>query len=470
MFQPWRIRLKGVDAALRAGQLDAACRALREQGLTEYAPGRQLAQRLAEALIARGCSAADAGDSAAGWRDYQAATDLGASQRLLQQLSNKLFDIALKEVERYLTAGETRAALQRLAEIAGWPGAGQTVRLWTQAAQEVHRAQQLVPQGELASAEAALASAAALQPGWDWLARLRSQVARQHEQVRQQRAALHEALHAQRWSDALRAAEGILAIAPRDAMALAARRRIWSAAGARSAEQAEQAEQAATRRRVGVAQRPGRPSPPLRVPLQASNGRMPGGERYVLWIDGVGGYLLCLGEEVVVGQAVPDAGVDVPLLADLSARHAVLRRTRGGYLLVPQRSTRLRGREVTEPVPLLREAVIELGATVRLRFRIPHPLSNSACLEVHSRHRLQPSVDGVVLMADTCVLGPGARCHVRCATWTDEVVLFRRHDQLWCRGPAGGLEIDSVTYAEAGPLRPGSRVQGETFSMSLEKL
>lgn len=467
MFQPWRIRLKGVDAALRAGQLDAACRALRDHGLTEYAPGRRLAQRLAEALIARGCSAADAGDSAAGWRDYQAASELGASQPLRQQLSNKLFAIALKEVERYLAAGETRAALQRLAEIARWPGAGQTVRLWTQAAHEVHRAQELVPQGELASAEAALASAAALQPGWDWLARLRSQVARQHEQVRQQRAALHEALHAQRWSEAQRAAEALLGIAPRDAMALAARRRIWSAAGAPSAEPAEQG---ATQRRAGVPQRPDRPSPPLRAPLQGSNGRMPSGERYVLWIDGVGGYLLCLGEEVVVGQAVPDAGVDVPLLADLSARHAVLRRTPGGYLLVPQRSTRLRGREVTEPVPLLREAVIELGATVRLRFRIPHPLSNSACLEVHSRHRLQPSVDGVVLMADTCVLGPAARCHVRCATWTDEVVLFRRHDQLWCRGPAGGLEIDSVSYGEAGPVRPGSRIQGETFSMSLEKL
>jgi tetratricopeptide (TPR) repeat protein len=467
MFQPWRIRLKAVEAALRAGQLEAACCSLLQQRLTEFAPGRQLAQRLAEALVARGCSAVEAGNSAGGWRDYQAAAELGAPGELLAELSNKLFAAALQEVERYLAAGDTHAALQRLDEMQRWPGAGQTVRLWVQAVEEMHRALQLVRQGELASAEAALAAAAALQPACESILRWHSKVARQHNEVRQLRTALHEALHTQRWSEALRAAEALLEIAPRDPLALAARRRIWSAVGARWADRAAEAMAGAQDAR-GVPRSPARPA--AAAAPSGSNGHMLSGERYVLWIDGVGGYLLCLADEVVLGQAVPEAGVDVGMLADLSARHAVLRRTPSGYLLVPHRSTRVCGREATAATPLPREATIELGTKVRLQFRIPHALSHSACLDVHSGHRLQPAADGVVLMADTCVLGPAACCHVRCAAWTDDVVLFRREGQLWCRGPRGGIVIDSVAYAEAGPLRPASRVEGESFSMSLERL
>ena len=49
--------------------------------------------------------------------------------------------------------------------------------------------------------------------------------------------------------------------------------------------------------------------------------------RYFLWIDGVGGYLVCLGNRLTFGQAA-QPGVDVPLVADVSrhARHADARR------------------------------------------------------------------------------------------------------------------------------------------------
>src|ERR1700730_3640884 len=40
--------------------------------------------------------------------------------------------------------------------------------------------------------------------------------------------------------------------------------------------------------------------------------------QYLLWIDGVGGFLVCLSHRVTLGQANPESIVDIPLLADIS--------------------------------------------------------------------------------------------------------------------------------------------------------
>ena len=148
--------------------------------------------------------------------------------------------------------------------------------------------------------------------------------------------------------------------------------------------------------------------------------------RLALWIDGVGGYLICLDDQVTLGQAVPGTRVQVPILGDLSQRHATIRRKGEGYILDPIRSTRL-GNCPIDSETLLREGdVVQLGAAVTLRFGQPHPLSASARLDVSSRHQVQPTVDAVLLMADSCVLGPRTNSHVVCPGWSDEVVLFRK--------------------------------------------
>src|SRR5262249_59757954 len=56
-------------------------------------------------------------------------------------------------------------------------------------------------------------------------------------------------------------------------------------------------------------------------------------KRFFLWIDGVGAYLVCLGNRVSIGQATGEGPVDVPLFADVSRIHAALTRDTEGYLL-----------------------------------------------------------------------------------------------------------------------------------------
>jgi hypothetical protein len=193
------------------------------------------------------------------------------------------------------------------------------------------------------------------------------------------------------------------------------------------------------------------------------------GDKFMLWVDAVGGYWVCLADSVIVGQPVSCGGADVPILADISSRHARVRRDGEGYLIEAMRPVRLNGKPVHDVGLLADWMKIELGEGVRLAFRRPHALSATARLDFLSNHRTQPSADAVLLMAESCILGPGRHCHVICRDWPREVILFRQDNKLYCRA-AGGLEIDGIAYKDRGPVARNSHIAGEGFSMSLEPL
>jgi hypothetical protein len=191
--------------------------------------------------------------------------------------------------------------------------------------------------------------------------------------------------------------------------------------------------------------------------------------RFLLWADAVGGYLVCQGDEVRLGQAIPGSEVEVPLLADLSRHHATIRRDGGVYLLEPLREARVNGRTVQSVTTLASGSLIELGPALRMRFTMPHPLCATARLDVVSRHQTRPSTDAILLMADTLVLGPASRNHVVCRDWPQDVVLFRQQREMLCRTTCP-FEVSGTHYERRGPLTLNSRVIGEGFSFSLEQI
>lgn len=192
-------------------------------------------------------------------------------------------------------------------------------------------------------------------------------------------------------------------------------------------------------------------------------------DRFLLWVDAVGGYWVCLGDEIVLGQPVGPGQVDVPILGDLSNRHARIRRDGEGYLIEPIRDVWINGRRTTDVVPLHDGNLLQLGPKVKLAFRRPHVLSATARLDFVSHHRTQPSADAILLMANTCILGPKPNSHVVCRRWTEELVLYRHENKLFCRGP-GLLDIDGQQHQKKGPITRNSRVSGEQFSFCLEQM
>jgi hypothetical protein len=190
---------------------------------------------------------------------------------------------------------------------------------------------------------------------------------------------------------------------------------------------------------------------------------------FLMWVDAVGGYWVCLGDQITLGQPEMGGKADVPILGDISNRHARVRRDGEGYLIEAYRPVYVDGRIVDKVRSLSDGQTIRLGDSVELIFRRPHALSATARLDFVSGHRTQPSVDAVLLMADACVLGPEPHCHVVCADWSTEVVLFRHDNRLFCR-TAGRLEIDGHTTKGKGPITTNSRIEGREFSLTLEEL
>jgi hypothetical protein len=209
----------------------------------------------------------------------------------------------------------------------------------------------------------------------------------------------------------------------------------------------------------------------LRNWLYTERGKISVPKNFLLWIDAVGGFWVCTGETVTLGQ--PDEGrnnsPDVPILGDLSHRHARIRRDGENYLIEAIRDVRIDGRPMVPLAALSDGCKVELGPSVRLRFRRPHALTGTARLEFASNHYTQPRVNAVILMADTCIIGPRPHSHIVCRNWTDEVILFKHDNELFCR-TRGQMQIDGAYRRERSRLQYDSHVAGEGFSFSLESL
>ena len=197
------------------------------------------------------------------------------------------------------------------------------------------------------------------------------------------------------------------------------------------------------------------------------NQRQPG-PRFLMWVDGVGGYLVCLADEILLGQAIANSGADVPIVGDLSRHHASIARQGENYVIRPDAMTRVEGRELTSPRTLRDGDEIELGPSFRLRFRQPHPLSTTCRLDFLSHHRTQPATDGVILMANSCILGPNTKNHVVCRGWNQDVVLVRNGQRLRCHAKET-LEIDGQEVDRRAEITLQSRIVGSDFCLSLER-
>jgi hypothetical protein len=202
--------------------------------------------------------------------------------------------------------------------------------------------------------------------------------------------------------------------------------------------------------------------------LVGSNNPPASGEKFVVWIDQVGAFLLCLANEVTFGgPASEGARADVPLLANLSRRHATFLRSGERYLLLAHAPTQVAGRDVHDRVDLSDGYEVGLGANVRLKFRLPSVMSGTARLEFVSDHRPARAADGVILMDQTCLIGPGAENHIRCPGWPQSVLLFRRDGRLWCKS-RDELFLGGRHAPDGGQLDPGVVVTATDIRFRIE--
>jgi hypothetical protein len=496
MLGHWRIVLRQAEEAARAGRFDEALGLASRADVADHRAAVQLRGRLTQELVARAVRRAAADDLEGAIDDLHLAERMGSAPDTLAAARLNLADHVAGELKRTLETGEPARVLERVESLTRHKIGGPALRRCREVAEAWQTAEAEARRGEFGRAHDQLDRAERLAAGVAEaaLATARRDLEARHKAAAPKVEALYTALAGGSMPVILAAAESVLETVPEHPAARQARARAWqqiaaigpSATWPNRGARTPQSPQVPTPLPLEVptvrgepprdaapmawinaaARRPGPGGAPR--PLARTGESGPGG-RFLLWLDAVGGYLVCMDEQIVLGRAGADSHADVPVMGDLSRHHATLVRDGDGYVLRASQPTFINGQAVESAAPVHDGDVIRLGATVELEFRQPSPVSATARLAIVSRHRLPLAVDGVLLMAETCIIGSSPQAHIPAPGLEDPIVLYRQGAALWCRA-SGGFEVDGRACAARAPLTLQSSVLGDGFSFSLEPL
>ncbi|MCH2181209.1 MAG: hypothetical protein MK108_04315 [Mariniblastus sp.] len=418
--------------------------------------GRNLARKLTRKLIGRAKRNINRNDFPAAWRDLTSATEIAcpADQDRLSRQKSKLVELTIESADSLLTAGKISQALALVAElqsrhILDWRSdrIEKTGRL-------IQDADDLAARGQVNFSNEKLKMAINLRPDLALLeARQKANEHRRHQIDRLSRDLQQALLENQ--SDRVRQLCGeILTIAPSYQVALDAQRQ-WN----ERTSSPDRSMGNTTHKRVAAQETS---TEATAIPTAS--------RQFLIWVDQVGGFLACPGATNTIGAALPQANIQIPIVADLSRRNVKVERTACGHLvhpLTPLGTVTIDGHPVTQSSPWKSGQIMELEGRVRLRYIQPHPGSRSARLDLVSRHRTEPWSDAVLLVTDTILLGPDPRNHICCPHWSQNIVLFFQQGAWHCQCTQT-FQVDSKRVRGTARLTDHSRIAGTDFSIALE--
>lgn len=180
-------------------------------------------------------------------------------------------------------------------------------------------------------------------------------------------------------------------------------------------------------------------------------------QRWILWIDGVGSYLLLSQDRITVGRSGSSSRPTIPLNADLHGTHVEFLRVDGDYFAVARGEVRVDGKNVEKHLLADRDELL-LGSRTRLTFRLPTKLSATAMLSLGSRQRLPGDVRSIVLLDEHLLIGNDGECHITVPKQSERIVLSRDGDGFRLTGPEP-LVVDGRLMESVGAIPVGVRVE-----------
>jgi hypothetical protein len=437
------LTIRQAQEALKNGRLEEAHRLLGQSAAAGHKRSWELLQQVAVGFVERGERHLRQRDTEAAWNDLLLAEQVGlADDSAAVGLRQLLTRQGLEEVRKLLEAGDPIRAAAAVEALRGRSVRGSDLQLLETAAQDWLQARDLAERGEFNMALLTVERLRRQLPELTALQRGEQELTRRREVCKSALIALHEAMDGGHWRKVVEVADQVLAVAPQHAQARKARSQAWRAIEPPTV----------------ASVRPAAPRP-VEKPAEPL-------ERFMLWIDGVGGYLVCLGNRLSLGQATSETSADVGFYADISRVHASILRDGSTYMVEGGRPVQVNSQSVEKAV-LQPGDRVTLGTACQLQFSQPVPVSASARLDLASGHRLALAVDAVLLMADTLVLGPGTQVHVSLPELSKNAVLYRTKEGLGVRYP-GTFSVDGQKCTDRAVLGPNSRVVLEEYTFAVE--
>lgn len=446
------LALRQAKDALKNDRLDEARRLL--LSVQDYRRAKELLARLGVAYAVRGQRRLDTQEHEKAWQDLLLATELNETDPAVVHLREKLTRLGLDDIRDCLTRGNVpRAGMLidqlrsrhimhlELAFLEGWTNHWSTAKDLADRGEHAKALQTLENlQGELFDDNPHLKH---------FRARLEAQQARLPDLL----ARLHQSQKSEDWRAVIEAAEQVLALAPQHQEARRFQQQAW-----KSLEP------------VTVVERT--------IPTERHNQKqLKDYSRFHIWIDGVGGYLVCLGQSITLGRAEPNASVDVPILADVSRKHAtILRDSEGHYVIDAAQPIAVNG-ETVKRSQLKTDDRITLGkedakgnefqGSCQLQFRKPNSISASAGLIIVSGHPIATGADEVLLMSESLILGPSQNAHVQIPNAKEQMILANTKEGLRIKCE-GKLRVNHEAFEKKALLQGESLIQVGPVTFAIE--
>ncbi len=488
----WFRRKNEIDDAINAGQLDRAMELTRRLGESKAA--REHRRQLTEALILRANSVAETEDFSDAWQTLTQAASFADPQQqtLVSQTTQQLQNQTISSADAMLQAGQVQQAADLVKLLADRDLSNRKSEQIGAVADLLQSVDQLMLAGKFDDTVERLQSVQRLYPDLPGL----SERLAEHQEQRVKLGLLTESLQSAalscKWNEVCQLCDQILAIAPQHEIAVGAKRHATqrvkrrTSVGSRLTSVPESPKQdddlviqteSSSGGSVRLASAPNVKDTAFEKSDSLAKGTSadqefslpPLSSSFLIWVDGVGGYLVCTDSINFIGQAVEGSTVSIPLQADVRQRHARIETIAGQHLVQPLGPVAVAGREVPvdESIAIKSGQRISLGDRVELAYQQDHPLSKSARLDFVSRHRTLPWSDGVILAGQSIVLGPNPNNHVFCPGWKADLILFRRSDQWFAKSKIGFC-VDEQAMASEAEIRFDSRLYGDGFSLKLE--
>ncbi len=490
----WLNKYRNINKSISGGQLTQACRDARRADLTRTVFGRRIATKLVNRLVNRANRQTVAGDLSAAWNDLSDAASIatGTVSDQVSKQTNRLVDTTIEHANLYLTNGKIAQANRTIGLLKSRKILDGRADRIGQICEQINAAEQMAASGKMNQAKSKLEEIKREHSNLDFLDfKIRSYETQQNR-LASLTGKLRSAINESAWGGARDVTNQMLNIAPQYQIAVDAERRCESKEKTKKRLRNPEAHPPRTgdldnadgiqiisvknvgardtERPVGQDTEKGKPKSASILPQDNASSQDhhdSSMDNFMLWIDGVGGFLICTKPEIMIGQAVPDSGVDVPVQADIRRRHLRIRRVDNGLIAEPIGSVKRAGKILAESIILYDRQSLDLGAGVTLQIEKTNPLGNTCRLEFTSRHRTEPWSDAVILMGDAIILGPDRNSHICCPQWKQDIVIFRQGDQLFLRC-GETVEINGQTCSGDIALEPNIRISGDDFSISFE--
>lgn len=478
------LQIRQAREALRQGRLDDALRHLENPLQQGYRSAFRLARKLARAFAVRAQWDLQQGQRESAWNNLRTAELLHPTEPLLSELRQELTDRELRRVRALVGRRKPADALLLLERLRNWNVPGEIIEPLYDLILDWQEMLTYSDRGDFYKAWQVLKR---LQVP-EWLQELYQQMSeeiRHREEVFQR--ALSRMLQAVQQSEhheVILAARELLAVAPEFKDAQRLQQQGWQALSLVSGDPNPTVYQQAPTLSYHRQSVPAVVSP-LSIPAPATLDRsshtasaIP--SRLLLWVDQVGGYLLCLASPVTIGGHSHHRSPTIPLCVDLPPCFAEIGYDSEGFWLETSHAHLfINGRRADRKNLLHHNDRITLGKSCELLFLQPDPRLLTALLQFTSGHYPPLSLQAVILMGQQVVFGWRAEAHVRLPsplgnrTSSEGISLCRCAQGLGVSVPPEDSftichEQNVQTCKEWGLVWPGCTVEWSAYRFSLE--